>query len=109
MTREEILFLSELSDTLTTLLKELDILRLHNCLGLAERCGMETVVCYDYDKLIQALMKTFTPEEPTPEEALEGITVDDKLYMTSVEWYDTNVNGGYIGELTPIVVRTNIE
>ena len=78
-------------------------------IGLAERCGMETVVCYDYDKLIQALMKTFTPEEPTPEEALEGITVDDKLYMTSVEWYDTNVNGGYIGELKPIVVRTNIE
>ena len=54
-------------------------------IGHAGRCGMDSVVVYDYDKLIECFMK-------------QGMTDEE-----AVEWIDYNVTGGYIGEKTPLV------
>lgn len=79
-------------------------------IGVASRCGMPDVTCYDYDKLIDALKETFdiTEADLTAEEIEDGVTVEDKKYETAVEWYEFNIIGGYVGEFTPIIISTNI-
>jgi hypothetical protein len=57
-------------------------------LGIVERCAFAPVACYDYDKLIAALMS-------------QGMTDED-----AVEWYDVNIAGAYVGERTPMVLIT---
>lgn len=78
-------------------------------IGVAERCGMPDVVCYDYDKLIEGLKAQYSDEniELDSYEIEEGLTIDDKKEQMAVEWYDYNIKGGYLGEYTPIVVRQN--
>jgi hypothetical protein len=44
------------------------------------------VACYDYEKVIAAL-------------ELQGMTNDEAL-----EWYDFNIAGAYVGDLTPMVL-----
>jgi len=56
-------------------------------LGLAERCGMDTVVAYDTDKVIEMLMS-------------QGM--DD---TEAREYFDYNIVGAYVGEKTPIFIR----
>ena len=51
--------------------------------GVAERTGMEIVVVYDRDKILEQLRKELTPQE-------------------AVEYFEFNILGAYVGEKTPI-------
>mgnify|MGYP003120561191 CR=1 FL=1 len=57
--------------------------------GLGHRCGCDTVVVYDYDKLVDVFVQ-------------QGMKEDE-----SVEWIDFNILGAWIGEDTPIVLMEN--
>jgi hypothetical protein len=56
-------------------------------IGVAERIGMEAVVAYDIDKIIEILSRDMTDEE-------------------AIEYFDFNIIGAYMGERTPIYVNT---
>jgi hypothetical protein len=56
-------------------------------IGVAERIGMEAVVAYDIDKIIEILSRDMTEEE-------------------AIEYFDFNIIGAYVGERTPIYVNT---
>ena len=55
-------------------------------IGVAERIGMEAVVAYDTDKIIEILSRDMTEEE-------------------AVEYFDFNIIGAYVGERTPIYIK----
>lgn len=55
-------------------------------IGTAERINL-SVVAYDIDKIIDILMK------------------DGMDYEEAIEYYDVNINGAWIGELTPVHIR----
>lgn len=55
-------------------------------IGVAERIGMEAVVAYDTDKVIEILAREMTEEE-------------------AVEYFEFNILGAYVGERTPIFVK----
>ena len=57
--------------------------------GLGHRCGYDTVVVYDYDKLVDVFIQQGMEEEE------------------SIEWIDFNILGAWIGEDTPIVLMEN--
>lgn len=57
--------------------------------GLGHRCGCDTVVVYDYDKLVDVFIQQGMDEEE------------------SIEWIDFNILGAWIGEDTPIVLMEN--
>lgn len=104
MTREDII---ELVDDEAIIYDNLD----SAIIGVANRCGMPSVVCYDYDKVIEALKDSFEVTEQDLDEfdISNGVSIDDKKYEMAVEWYDYNIIGGYLGEYTPIVVTTKID
>ena len=54
--------------------------------GLGHRCGCDTVVVYDYDKLVDVFMQQGMDEEE------------------SIEWIDYNILGAWVGEDTPIIL-----
>ena len=58
-------------------------------IGTGGRCGMEEVFVYSYDKILDILM---TEDEMTEREAIDYI--------------EYNIAGVYVGELTPILVRS---
>lgn len=51
--------------------------------GIMERFGMESIVCYDYDKFIQQMVS-------------EGMSYDE-----AVEFYGFNTIGAWMGDKTP--------
>jgi len=55
-------------------------------IGVAERIGMEAVVAYDIDKIIEILSRDMTEEE-------------------AIEYFDFNIIGAYVGERTPIYIK----
>ena len=55
-------------------------------IGVAERIGMEPVVAYDTDKIIEILSRDMTEEE-------------------AIEYFDFNIIGAYVGERTPIYIK----
>ena len=57
--------------------------------GLGHRCGCDTVVVYDYDKLVDVFIQQCMEDEE------------------SIEWIDFNILGAWIGEDTPIVLMEN--
>jgi hypothetical protein len=57
-------------------------------LGLAERCGSDTVAVYDYEKAVAILMER------------DGMTDEE-----ANEWMGFNVLGAYVGEQTPWFLR----
>lgn len=52
--------------------------------GVVQRCGMDPIACYDYNKCIQILIDS-------------GMT-----YECAIEYFDFNVLGAYVGENTPV-------
>ena len=58
--------------------------------------GSEPVVVYDTNKLLDAIKKDFSG---TLEEG-------DDLHTMAVEHYEFNIAGAYVGEKTPIYVKT---
>jgi len=59
--------------------------------GLGHRCGQESLVVYDYNKLIEVFIK-------------QGMTAEE-----SIEWIDFNILGAWIGEDTPIILMEEDE
>jgi len=55
-------------------------------IGVAERIGMEAVVAYDIDKIIEILSRDMTEEE-------------------AIEYFDFNIIGAYVGERTPVYIK----
>lgn len=55
--------------------------------GVAGRCGMEPVVCYDYDKALKCFMRRGMDQE------------------AAQEYLEFNVVGAYVGEGTPIFLN----
>ncbi len=54
--------------------------------GLGHRCGCDTVVVYDYDKLVDVFIQQGMNEEE------------------SIEWIDYNILGAWVGDDTPIIL-----
>jgi hypothetical protein len=54
-------------------------------IGVAERIGMEPVVAYDTNKIIEILSREMTEDE-------------------AVEYFEFNILGAYMGERTPVFV-----
>ena len=65
-------------------------------IGIAHRFGMEPSVCYDYDKVIEIFAKQFA----------EDIEDDEDPHEMAVEWFDYNVIGGWMGDTTPLYIKT---
>lgn len=59
-------------------------------IGVAERINL-SVVAYDIDKILEILME-------------DGLTYED-----AVEYYDYNIGGAWVGEMTPIHLRLTIQ
>jgi len=78
-------------------------------IGVADRCGMPTVVCYDRNKAIEALKNTFSDVELDEDDIANDMTIEDKKYEMAVEWFEYNVIGGYLGENTPIFVTLSTD
>ena len=58
-------------------------------IGIGGRCGMEEVFVYSYDKILDILMKE------------DGMTERE-----AIDYIEYNIACLYIGELTPILVRS---
>jgi hypothetical protein len=54
-------------------------------IGVAERSGMEPVVAYDVNKIIEILARDMSEDE-------------------AVEYFEFNILGAYMGERTPVFV-----
>ena len=57
-------------------------------IGIGSRINMEDIVCYDYDKCEDILIKDQHME-----------------YEDAIEWMDFNVCGAWMGDKTPIFIR----
>ncbi len=57
-------------------------------IGIGWRINLDDVVCYDYDKCVEILMK---------QENME--------WEEAIEWMDYNVCGSWMGDKTPIFIR----
>mgnify|MGYP003132652020 FL=1 len=61
--------------------------------GVGERCNTDSMIVYDYDKMVKVL-----------------VTRDDMSYEEAEEYIDFNIVGAWIGDTTPIIVtKKNIE
>jgi hypothetical protein len=58
--------------------------------GVGGRCGQPDLAVYDYHKLIEVFEEKFSD--------------DDDPQMAAQEWVDFNIVGGWIGDLTPIIL-----
>ena len=62
-------------------------------IGVGERCTTDSMIVYDYDKMVKVL-----------------VTRDDMSYEEAEEYIDFNIVGAWIGDTTPIIVtKKNIE
>ena len=58
-------------------------------IGTGGRCNMEEVFVYSYDKMLTILM-----------------TEDDMIERDAIDYIEYNVAGAWVGDLTPILVRS---
>ncbi len=58
-------------------------------IGIGSRCGQPALAVYDYDKMVEVLVKR------------DGMSVLD-----AIEYIDFNVTGGWLGDHTPIALTT---
>ena len=56
-------------------------------IGVGERCNTDSMIVYDYDKMVKVL-----------------VTRDDMSYEEAEEYIDFNIVGAWIGDTTPIIV-----
>ena len=62
-------------------------------IGVGERNSTDSMIVYDYDKMVKVL-----------------VTRDDMSYEEAEEYIDYNIVGAWIGDTTPIIVtKKNIE
>ena len=62
-------------------------------IGVGERNNTDSMIVYDYDKMVKVL-----------------VTRDDMSYEEAEEYIEFNIVGAWIGDTTPIIVtKKNIE
>jgi len=78
-------------------------------IGIAERINLGPVVAYDKEKIIEILMGEMTlTEEDFEKELQEGESIEGIKYKISLEYFEFNIIGGWMGEFTPIFISKNI-
>lgn len=104
MTKEEII---ELVDEEAIFYDDLE----SAIIGVAERFGMPTVVCYDKHKAIEALKESFdiTEADLDEDEIADGVTLDQKKEEMAYEWYGYNTLGAWVGDYTPVFITLNAD
>ncbi len=65
-------------------------------IGIAHRFGMTPSVCYDMDKVIEIFAQQFS----------EDIEEGEDPYEMAIEWFEYNVIGGWLGDTTPLYIKT---
>ena len=60
-------------------------------IGIANSFGASPVVAYDYEKMIEILVRQFEEE--------------DDPWISAIEWFEFNIIGAYMGEGTPIYIE----
>ena len=60
-------------------------------IGVGERNNTDSMIVYDYDKMVKVL-----------------VTRDDMSYEEAEEYIDYNIVGAWIGDTTPIIVTKKI-
>ena len=85
MTPEEINYLSEINPDAPTYNGFDDAI-----IGMAERINLGPVFAYSTNKIIEILMNR-----------------DGMEYEEAVEFFDFNIQGGWIGEFTPVFITFN--
>lgn len=59
-------------------------------IGMAERINLSHVVAYDVDKMLEIMVER------------DGMT-----YEEAMEYFDYNILGAWMGEYTPVYIKTN--
>jgi hypothetical protein len=72
-------------------------------IGLAERPNLGPIVAYDEAKIIEILTNQMEVEQ----EDLDGREDLDVRLEMALEYYDYNINGAWLGEGTPMIIKTN--
>lgn len=57
-------------------------------IGIGERCSTDSMIVYDYKKMVKILVMR-----------------DNMTYEEAEEYIDFNIIGAWIGDTTPIIVR----
>jgi len=57
-------------------------------IGIGERCSTDSMIVYDYEKMVKILVMR-----------------DNMTYEEAEEYIDFNIIGAWIGDTTPIIVR----
>jgi hypothetical protein len=74
-------------------------------LGIAERPNLGPLVAYDEDKIIQILAS----QMETDADDLDGRSVEEVKMEMAIEYYEYNIKCAWLGEGTPIILRTNTD
>jgi len=81
--------------------EEIDYLKVDgfdDCIiGICERFGMDSVLAYDYEMMIEKLTEDFMTEEQ--------FTDLDDAHDASVQYFDFNIIGAWMGDSTPVFIR----
>jgi hypothetical protein len=70
--------------------------------GIGERINLGPVVIYDEEKMIEIIMNDM---DVSVDELEEGETIEDKKYSMSLEHFEFNIKGAWVGKFTPIFMR----
>ena len=60
-------------------------------IGIAERINLGPVIAYDVEKMLDILIKR------------DGMT-----YEEAMEYFDFNIKGAWVGEMTPVFITTEL-
>ena len=74
-------------------------------IGIAERFGMESVVCYDKQKVLEKLSKDMNITEEDISDNYLGMTIEEAKFEMALEYFEFNVIGGWNGPYTPVFVE----
>jgi len=77
-------------------------------IGFGERIGMNTVLIYDEDKIINIL----TDEMEIDEEHLKLMTEEEifnEKYSMAIEHLEFNIKNAWLGEDTPLIIKVTNE
>ena len=63
-------------------------------IGIAHRFGSESIVAYDYDKVLESLAEQFKQEG------------SNDPYIDALEFFNHNIIGSWVGDKAPIFIQT---
>jgi hypothetical protein len=74
-------------------------------LGIGERPNFGPIVVYDESKIIAKLATEMEPDE----DDFDTDDIQDAKHQMAVEYYEFNIKCAWLGEGTPLIVRTDSE